>query len=169
MLVWSILTSPLHYLRTSLAVTIWIDEKNDLILLNLSSTWIKIWIAVHVTWDETKFNWIQIYLNSNQIKFLKNIEFTILILIQLQFNNWINIQLKKNELQIGGEGTENLLINLVLEFCFIKKQNISITDTFPCLFICKWDALWNCPSDNLQLIKCKVLPKSILMNHCQWT
>jgi len=77
--------------------------------------------------------------------------------IQIQLNliwiqNWIKIQLK-NEMQIGEEGTENLLIHLVLEF--FKQKNF-ITNTFPCLFIYKWDALWNCPNDNLQLMKCEV-------------
>jgi hypothetical protein len=32
----------------------------------------------------------------------------------IQFNSWIKIQLTKNEIQIGGEGIENLFVNMVL-------------------------------------------------------
>jgi hypothetical protein len=67
MLVWSISTWAVHYLRTSLEVIIWIDEKDELILLKLSS----IWMTVHAIWIEIQVNWIQIYFSCNQIKFLK--------------------------------------------------------------------------------------------------
>jgi hypothetical protein len=64
MLVWSLFPSALHYLRTSLAVTIWIDEKNDLILLNLSSTWIKI-----LNSGPCNLSWNEIQLNSDLLEF----------------------------------------------------------------------------------------------------
>jgi len=36
--------------------------------------------------------------------------------------NWIQIQLKKNEMQIGGEEFQNLLVNMVLEKKLEKKR-----------------------------------------------
>jgi hypothetical protein len=35
--------------------------------------------------------------------------------IKNKFNNWIKIQLKKIEMQIGGEGIENLLMDMMLK------------------------------------------------------
>jgi hypothetical protein len=58
MLVWSISTSAVHYLRTSLAVAISIDEKNDLILFKLSSIWMKILNdgSCNLSWNLIKLN-----------------------------------------------------------------------------------------------------------------
>jgi hypothetical protein len=66
-----IYVSVIHiHLGTSLAVTIWIDEKNDLILLKLSSIWMKILDDCSCNLNFIQLNWIHIYLNCNQIKFL---------------------------------------------------------------------------------------------------
>jgi hypothetical protein len=74
-----------------------------------------------------QFNSDLLELYSNQIpeiNWILNFKFNSNILnkIQIQLNsipihNWIKFQLK-NEMQIGEEGTENLLISLVFEFFF---------------------------------------------------
>jgi hypothetical protein len=33
----------------------------------------------------------------------------------IKFNNWIEIQLKKNGMQIGGKGIENMFMNMALK------------------------------------------------------
>jgi hypothetical protein len=35
--------------------------------------------------------------------------------IWIQFSDWIKIQLKINGMQIGGKGSENILVNMVLK------------------------------------------------------
>jgi hypothetical protein len=35
--------------------------------------------------------------------------------IQIQFINWIKIELKINGMQIGGKGIENILVNMALK------------------------------------------------------
>jgi hypothetical protein len=50
-------------------------------------------------------NWIQTFkLNSNTLNG-----------IWIQFSDWIKIQLKINGMQIGGKGSENILVNMVLK------------------------------------------------------
>jgi hypothetical protein len=48
----------------------------------------------------------------------------------MQFNNWIEIQLKRIEMHIGGESIENFLVNMVLEKKNLKlhiyKKNLSM-------------------------------------------
>jgi len=82
---------------------------------------------LHASWIELYLNmlieiWIE--LNSNATK--------------IQFNNWVKIQLnwtqnqlENNEMQIGGETIEILLVNIVLENFFLKtliwKRNISMS------------------------------------------
>ncbi len=47
--------------------------------------------------------------------------------IEFQFNNWIKIQLKKNEMmQIDGKVIEDLIVNMVLENNNLKDTNLSI-------------------------------------------
>jgi hypothetical protein len=47
--------------------------------------------------------------NSIQIKYIVwNVNW-----IEFQFNNWIKIQLKRNEMQIGGKGIENMIMNMM--------------------------------------------------------
>jgi hypothetical protein len=46
----------------------------------------------------------------------------------------MKIQSKRNGMQIGGEGIENLLLNMVLEKKNLKKK-LTQKDTFMCLFI----------------------------------
>jgi len=41
---------------------------------------------------------------------------------QFKVNNWINIQLKRNDMQIGGEGIKNLLVNMVFKKKTFKKD-----------------------------------------------
>jgi hypothetical protein len=52
--------------------------------------------------------------------------------IKIRFNS-IQFQFKTNEMQIGGKGIQNCLMNTVLEKKTYKKTQIE-KDTFPCLF-----------------------------------
>jgi hypothetical protein len=68
-------------------------------------------MKLHSTWIELNLDFIQ--LDSNIIKFNS-------IPIQFNVNNWINfwiqIQLKGNGMWISGEGIENVVMNMVLDF-----------------------------------------------------
>jgi hypothetical protein len=72
--------------------------KNKLISWKLSSIWMKILndMTWTLNWIELNWDWIEAYSNSFQI------------------------QLKRNEIQIGGECIENLLVNMALNFIFKK-------------------------------------------------
>jgi hypothetical protein len=70
-----------------------IDEKNELILWKLSSIWMKILNDI-----TCNFNWIE-----------SNYD-----LIRLKFNS-IQIQLKRNDMQIGEECSKKKFVNMVLE------------------------------------------------------
>ncbi len=104
-----------------------------------------------------------------------------MILSYMQFElNWIAFQyvvywnlntwiwLKKNGMQIGGESIENLLRTLVLKTKL--KENIDSKIHILMSFIWqqfKQIPIWNCPNDNLQLMKPKVvLLKPTPLNHC---
>jgi hypothetical protein len=66
----------------------------------------KYWMTLHAFWIQIELNWIESkFLNSIQIiEWNSNSNSTIEIKIEL---NW-------NEMQIDGEGMENLLVNMVL-------------------------------------------------------
>jgi len=54
-------------------------------------------------------------------------------------------------MQIGGEGIENLFVNMVLRF-FLKERHRYFNNSFPCLFDYKrgkYILVWDCPSDEL--------------------
>jgi len=82
---------------------------ND-IACNLDRTWnfteFKfIWVGLRFNGIESKFlNWIQTHWIEFEFQFQFN---------SIQFNNWIKIQLKRKEMQFGGEDNENLLVNMV--------------------------------------------------------
>jgi hypothetical protein len=67
--------------------------------------------------------------------------------MQLQFEfNWIQIQLKRNKMQNGRKGIENLFVNMV--------YGNKILNTFPCFFTWEWDKhiiVWNYLSDTFNL------------------
>jgi hypothetical protein len=71
-------------------------------------------------------------------------------------------------MQIGGESIENLLRTLVLKTKL--KENIDSKIHILMSFIWqqfKQIPIWNCPNDNLQLMKPKVvLLKPTPLNHC---
>jgi len=85
----------------------------------------------------------------------------------IQINNWIEIQLKKNGTQIGGEVIENLLVNMVLEKKTPLKRHKS-QNTFICFFI--WKINCNLELFNLWgFMKYKIiLLKPTLTNHHNW-
>jgi hypothetical protein len=61
--------------------------------------------------------------------------------------NWIWIE--KNEMQIGEESIENLLINYVVGRYKINIKKMNLKHTFPCLFTWEWakhNFSWNCPN-----------------------
>jgi hypothetical protein len=66
----------------------------------------KYWMTLCAFWIKFELNWNQIpKFNSNTLNGIPNLNSTIEIKIEL---NW-------NEMQIGGEGMENLLVNMVLK------------------------------------------------------
>jgi hypothetical protein len=117
------------------------------------------WIGFKLNWIELNSNtlngiWIQFNFNPN--KFNSNlVEFNSTIRLRFNWREWD---------QIGGEGSENLLVNMVLEV--FKKKNIDPKrhNSIPFYFgmgssleLSKW---W------LWLMEPKVvLPKLVLMNH----
>jgi hypothetical protein len=88
--------------------------------------------------------------------------------IEFKFLNWIQIQLKRNGMQISTKGIENVLVTMSFKNANFKETQIW-KDTFPFLFtwqLVKQIPIWNC---HLQLIGPKVsLPKPIPMNDCHW-
>jgi hypothetical protein len=59
----------------------------------------------------------------------------------------MKIELKRNKMQIGGEGIEIFLVNVMLKYEIFKKTKI-FKNTLPCLFIWEWAKhilVWNCP------------------------
>ncbi len=69
--------------------------------------------------------WMKFELNSNSTK------------LNWQLN-WITIQLKKNEMQIGGENIENMFVNMMLEKKPLKRHKSKNT-SLDALFSQKWD------------------------------
>ncbi len=69
--------------------------------------------------------WMKFELNSNSTK------------LNWQLN-WIEIQLKKNEMQIGGENIENMFVNMMLEKKPLKRHKSKNT-SLDALFIQDWD------------------------------
>jgi hypothetical protein len=74
-------------------------------------------------------------------------------------------------MHIGGRNIENLHINTMLKDLFFWKDINLILFYFLCLFILEWIKqiiVLNCPNDNLQVIKSKVvLIKPSLLNQNQ--
>ncbi len=72
-------------------------------------------MQLELIWIEVKFSAIQVELSFNWI------EFKCLNWIEL---NWIQFQLKKNRMQIGAKGTENMLITSICDYSVEKKVGL---------------------------------------------
>ncbi len=101
-------------------------------------------MTLHVTWlelrwDSIQIHWIQIQLSLGFIEFLfKFLIFeymvwhsSFILIFLIEFNlkfNWIQIQLKRNEMQIDAWGIENMLVTVVLKK--IASKNTDPKSTF---------------------------------------
>jgi hypothetical protein len=101
-------------------------------------------MTLHVTWlelrwDSIQIHWIQIQLSLGFIEFLfKFLIFeymvwhsSFILIFLIEFNlkfNWIQIQLKRNEMQIDAWGIENMLVTVVLKK--IASKNTDSKNTF---------------------------------------
>ncbi len=72
--------------------------------MTLCATWIELILIFSIEFKYNELNFDSTKLTTNSI----------------QSNNWIKIQFKQNGMQIGGEGIENMFVNIMLKNKLLK-------------------------------------------------